>query len=259
MVKGAQASSSSKYHVPALEKGLDILELLSDLAVPQTQADIARALGRNTSEVFRMLDCLEQRGYLLRGSANQYQLSLKLYQLAHTHSPVEKLLEAARDPMRELAQILRESVHLSILHNQQLLVLAEELSPNPIRLSVEVGKSFPALETASGRLLLAHLNENALKHFLSNNEHYLDSSKSTQKKVRQQLEQTRQNTFLIAESNITVGVKDISVLIAPTDSDINASLTIPLLVFKGKERSLETILKTLQKTAMQISQRLGLT
>lgn len=259
MVKQAQASSlSSKYHVPALEKGLDILEFLSDVGVPQTQADIARALGRNTSEVFRMLDCLEQRGYLLRDSANQYQLSLKLYQLAHTHSPVEKLLEAARDPMRELAQTLRESVHLSILHNQELLVLAEELSPSPIRLSVEVGKSFPALETASGRLLLAHLTKNAVNNFLANNSDYLGSSKVAQKKLQQQLEQARRNTFLMVESDITVGVKDISVLIAPTDSDINASLTVPLLVFKGKERSLETILEALQKTAKHINKKLGL-
>jgi DNA-binding IclR family transcriptional regulator len=259
MVNQAQASSlSSKYHVPALEKGLDILELLSDLAVPQTQADIARALGRNTSEVFRMLDCLEQRGYVLRDSANQYQLSLKLYQLAHTHSPIEKLLEAARDPMRELAQTLRESVHLSILHNQELLVLAEELSPNPIRLSVEVGKSFSALETASGRLLLAHLKENMLAHFFANDSHYLASSKQTQKKLQQLVGQARRNTFLIAESDITIGVKDISVLLAPTHSDINASLTLPLLIFKGKERSLETMLKALQKTAKHISKRLGL-
>jgi DNA-binding IclR family transcriptional regulator len=260
MVKQAQVSSlSSKYHVPALEKGLDILELLSDVGIPQTQADIARALGRNTSEVFRMLDCLEQRGYLLRDTTNQYQLSLKLYQLAHTHSPVEKLLEAACDPMRELAQTLRESVHLSILHHRELLVLAEELSPSPIRLSVEVGKSFPALETASGRLLLAHLKENVLAHFFASNQHFLDSSKRIQKKLRQQLEQARRNTFLIVESDITVGVKDISVLVASTDSHINASLTVPLLVFKGKERSLENILKALQKTATQIGQRLGLT
>jgi DNA-binding IclR family transcriptional regulator len=98
-------------HVPALEKGLDILEVLSSASEPRSLTDISRVLGRRTSELFRMLDCLEKRGYIVKEPhSGDYFLSLKLYELARTHSPIERILKAATIPMRSLTLEIRESV-----------------------------------------------------------------------------------------------------------------------------------------------------
>ena len=43
------------YAVPALEKGLDLFEALAGQPEPRSQSDLARALGRSPSEIFRML------------------------------------------------------------------------------------------------------------------------------------------------------------------------------------------------------------
>lgn len=251
-------TTKQRYYVPALEKGLDILEYLSDLSVPQSQADIARALGRKTSEVFRMLDCLEQRRYLRRDEAGRYQLSLKLFELAHTHSPVEQLLEAARAPMHTLAERLRESVHLSILHDHKLLVLAEALSPNPVRISVEVGRSFPALKTASGRLLLANLDEEGLEAFLAQNPHFVNAAKKEQKQIRAFLKEQHGTSNLTAESDITVGVQDVAQLVGQPSLGVSATLTVPLLMLKGKDTAVEATQRALTDTANLINERLGL-
>ena len=64
-------SDRSRYTAPALEKGLDILELLASRFEPMSQAAIAHALGRTPSEVFRMISVLEQRGYLVRVTRNE--------------------------------------------------------------------------------------------------------------------------------------------------------------------------------------------
>ena len=150
--------SSTKYRVPALEKGLDILEALAFVSAPQSLADLARTLGRSSSEIFRMLNCLEARHYIARDEhSGNYALTLKLYELAHTHSPVEQLLRVAAQPMEELAQTLRESCHLSVLHQGWLVVLSQALSPEPVRLTVEVGGRFSMVHNVSGRLLLAQL------------------------------------------------------------------------------------------------------
>lgn len=52
------------YRAPALEKGLDILELMAGVPEGLGQAEIARRLGRSVGEIFRMLACLVERGYL---------------------------------------------------------------------------------------------------------------------------------------------------------------------------------------------------
>ena len=97
----------SKYAVPALEKALDIIEYLSDQAVPMTQAQLSRALGRQPGELFRMLTALETRGYLRRDAVTGgYALTLKLFELSRTHSPYEELLRAATPIMRQLAASL---------------------------------------------------------------------------------------------------------------------------------------------------------
>ena len=57
---------ATSYPVPALEKGLDLLEFLSAQRVPQSLNDLARGLGKSPSEIFRMLNCLERRGYIVR-------------------------------------------------------------------------------------------------------------------------------------------------------------------------------------------------
>ena len=248
-----------KYHVPALEKGLDILEFLSEVSVPQTQAEIARALSRSTSEIFRMLDCLESRGYLLRDEhSNRYSLSLRLYEMAHTHSPVDQLLLASRDPMREIAESIRESVHLSILRGDSVLILAQEESPEPIRLSLSVGTKQAILKTASGRLLIAQWEDSRQEAFLENNSYYQSLSTKEQENLLQSLHQAKKDAYVIADSKFTVGVRDISVLIGNPRLELMAALATPVLMLLGKEPDTEKILIALQKQAEIITRKVGL-
>ncbi|UCH27069.1 MAG: IclR family transcriptional regulator [Trueperaceae bacterium] len=248
-----------KYRVPALEKGLDILEHLSDVSIPQSQAEIARALGRSTSEIFRMLDCLEQRGYLVRDEAARYRLSLKLFELAHTHSPVDQLLRVARDPLRELAQRLRESVHIGVLRDHQLFILTQEESPEPVRFSVEVGRKFPAIETASGRLLLAHLPAYDLAEFLARDPHTLALGPEGRKALEGKLEQARRERYVIEKSGITEGVQDISVLLGNPKIELVAALVVPRLLLRDYDSDGIALLPALQESAAEITRKLGLT
>ena len=121
------AASPSKYSVPALEKGLDILELLADATQPLSQVQIAERLDRSVNEIFRMLTRLEGRGYLHRGDEGHYRLSAKLFALSHRHPPTAHLLDAALPLMRQLAHDVGQSCHLATLHGQDILILVDLL------------------------------------------------------------------------------------------------------------------------------------
>ena len=248
----------NKYHVPALEKGLDILEYLSDIAIPQSLADLARALGRSSSEIFRMLDCLEQRGYLLKDASSCYQLSLKLYEMAHIHSPIEQLLLVAREPLRELAITLRESVHIGTLRDYHLFIVAQEESPEPVRISVEVGRKFPAIKTASGCLLLAHLPDSHLTEFYNTDPSYSNLSSKNQQVFNRKLAKVKKDGYLIESSGIAEGVQDISVLIGNPQLGFTATLAIPRLRLKKTKATGIELLPIVQETANQITRKLGL-
>ena len=78
-----------RYPTPALEKGLDILELFAHEPAGLTKSDVARRLNRTVSEIFRMLLCLEERGYIGRAEDDdRFRLSLKIFRMAGRKSVV---------------------------------------------------------------------------------------------------------------------------------------------------------------------------
>jgi DNA-binding IclR family transcriptional regulator len=245
------------YFVPALEKGLDILEALSVAVTPQTLADLARTLERTPGELFRMVDALEKRMYISRNLSGGYELTLKLYELAHTHSPIEKLLNAAQLPMRDLANRIHESCHLSVLNRESLLVIAEVESPDPIRLSVEVGHRQRPLESVSGRLLLAFLGPKDRKAYLEGDDDYIRLSVRQQRAVERELEQLRENGVNVGNSRKRTGV-DISCFVGNAQVGISAVLGVPFIaggVNEGNERGL---IPCIREHAQAITASLGL-
>ena len=65
---GGVDDAGDRYRAPALDKGLDILELLATTDEGLSQAEIAKALERSPNEIYRMLDRLVRRHYVVRTS-----------------------------------------------------------------------------------------------------------------------------------------------------------------------------------------------
>lgn len=241
------------YPVPALEKGLDLVEALAAAAVPQSLAELAAAQRRSSSELFRMLNCLERRGWIGRDAVSgKYRLSLKLYALAHTHSPIEQLLQCARRPMQELTERHQQSCHLSVLDRRRLLVIAQQESPGPVRLSIEVGGSFDPLRTASGRLLLAHAPADEVKHALG------ALRPAARRAATAALEKIRRSGVSIAESETIEGVRDLSVLVGNPASGVVAALAMTRLHRRDIRTDETTLLAGLRRAAGEITTSLGL-
>jgi DNA-binding IclR family transcriptional regulator len=145
-----------EYAVPALEKALDILELLAEEAGGLSQTAIAEATGRSVGQIFRVLASLERRGYLVRDrQSGLYGLSTMLFDLAHRHPPLRGLITAATLPMRELADEIRQSCNLSVLDAGRVRVIAQVESPADFGFRVRVGAVFPVGGTATGSVLVA--------------------------------------------------------------------------------------------------------
>ena len=84
------------YSAPALDKGLDILELLAVSSTGLTQAEIAEHLNKSVNEIYRMLNTLKVRNYLeFDSSTDSYKLSYKLLNLSASFNPTKTLLQKA--------------------------------------------------------------------------------------------------------------------------------------------------------------------
>ncbi|AQR62342.1 transcriptional regulator [Brevundimonas sp. LM2] len=141
-----------KYRAPALEKGLDVLELLSAHGVPMTPSQMSAELGRSVSELFRMIQVLEFRGYI-EPSAQGYGLTNRLFTLGMAQAPVKSLSEIALPVMRDLATVTGQSCHLVVPSGDQIVVIARIESPGDLGYSVRIGYRRNLIEATSGLLL----------------------------------------------------------------------------------------------------------
>lgn len=250
---------ATHYPVPALEKGLDVIETLAAVAVPQSLTELAVKLDRSSSELFRMLNCLELRGYITRdGISGKYSLTLKLYSLAHAHSVTEKLLRAARLPMQALTDQVRESCHLSVLERGKLLVVAQQESPERVRLSIEVGGQFDPLQTASGRLLLAHIEDSERTEVMRASPAAAELSGRALAAWEENLAEVRRRGVSTAESETIEGVRDVAVLVGSPQSGIMAALAITRLLRRGQRGDEAGLVGALRAAAGEITATLGL-
>ena len=224
-----------KYVTPALDKGLDILEYLSDTGVPQSQVEIAQGLNKSPNEIYRMLVCLNDRDYLTKSPSGKYAISLKLYHLSHRHSPIDGLVKLSRPFMEDLANDTGHSCHLSILYFGRLMVISQMKSPGPVSLSIEEGSLFPLYQTTSGRALLAFMDEEQREKELSKDKNYLSLSSSLKKEFARRLIEIKKNGYEIAQSEITKGVTDVAVSIGKNAIGIFAALAISSLTSISKE------------------------
>src|SRR5581483_7207392 len=95
--------SERRYRAPALEKGLEILELLASEAGSMPISAIAQRLGRSTNELFRMMQVLQYRGFIQQEPGGGYRLTDKLFSLGMEQPRTRNLLEIALPAMRQLA------------------------------------------------------------------------------------------------------------------------------------------------------------
>lgn len=165
--KQINSADRPNYAAPALEKGLDILELLAGQSIGLSQGEIAKMLNRSVSEIFRMLNCLMERGYVSFSShTDSYTLSLKIFELSHRYPPMRRLITEALPLLNQVTREVDQSCHLAVCHNDLILVVAQVDNPGSLGFSTRLGAQLDLLKTASGVVILAFQSEQAREKML---------------------------------------------------------------------------------------------
>ena len=244
------------YPTPALEKGLDILELFAGTPGGLTVSEVARRLNRTVSEIFRMLLCLEQRGYLAQ-SANKerYQLTLRLFRLAQEHPPTKRLITEALPVMHWVAHELRQSCHLGVLDGSQVVIIAQVDSPESPGLSVKVGSKVDLMHAATGHVILAHQDADSVQRTVD--EWSLETKKKKPADLEEHLAKIRARGYERRASYEINGVINISYPILSAHGNAVAGLTVPYVKRIEDSIGVQEAITTLRKASEQISEATG--
>lgn len=228
--KSKKKSARRTYSAPALEKGLDILELLAGEESGLTLSGIASRLNRSVSELFRMLIVLQGRGYVhTPQDSDKYFSTMKLFELAHRFRPVQRLTSVSGPMMKNLAHQIEQSCHLVIYYEGKGHVVAQQDSPSERVLSVRLGAEAPLLDSCSGHLILAFSDEQERKLMVEKiPKHHRRPNRSD---IGAIVRRVRKQGFELIDSAQISGVRDIGYPIFDHTNQLIASLIVPFFSF----------------------------
>ena len=151
-------NTNSKYHVPNLERALELFELLSENPQGLTISEMSTILNFPRNSVFRIITTLNNNGYLNRDNElRKYRLSFKLLTIGMKVLTDPALVEVALPVMHSLQKIYKETVPIGIIKDDKGVILEEITGTHPFRFVLEPGKSFNLHTSAPAKAILAYL------------------------------------------------------------------------------------------------------
>ncbi len=127
--------------------------------------EISRALNLKKPTVFNIVRTLQEQDYLENdGETNKYRLGKRIFQLARGALLEDHLRETLLPHCRALVEEAQENATIVMYRDAQCKTICRVLHSNPVT-GANPG-SLPFFTTASGRCLLAALNDSALQRIV---------------------------------------------------------------------------------------------
>ena len=256
IVKPAEnVGKTLSYATPALEKGLDVIELLAHQRDGLSKSQIARELKRTVSEIFRMLVCLERRGYIAQISEEKYSLTLKLFKLVQEHPPTERLIADALPVMHHLANETSQSCHLGVLEGGRVAILAQVNAPTNLGFYVKLGSTVGIMESASGYVILAHQENSSRQRTLA--EWSRETGEEPPQDLETHLARIHKLGYERRASYLVKGILNISFPIFDDRGSALGALTIPYIEYNQPHAKGGEVIEALRRSASEITAAIG--
>lgn len=243
------------YATPALEKGLGIIELLARQACGLARSEISRKLNRTVSEIFRMLLCLEQRGYIALVDGDRYALTLKLFELMQEHPPAERLITEALPVMHQLAHDTQQSCHMGIIEGAQVIILAQVNAPTSIGFYVKLGSTVELMEASTGYVILAHQDDEHRARTLADWRRL--TGREVPSNLHPHLDRVKRQGFASRPSYQVNGVTNISYPIFDVGGSAIGALAVPYIHHLDANASTSEVSVILKKASDEITASIG--
>jgi DNA-binding IclR family transcriptional regulator len=244
----------------SVRRALDILDLMLMRGEPVTVAQIIAELSIPKSTAYELVRTLSEGDYLApSGGGSGLFLGRKLLELGMAYrSHVDLLRDGARIA-GELRDETGETVQLSILDGNMMMVLFKEEGIRPLRIISNVGSRVPVNWAAAGRLLVSDMDDKALTALLMETVRPSPTGRATTdiKKLVAQIRKFRHQGYAteLNETNEHAGC------VAAPVTDVSGRCVAALSVAAPEQRltrpNRDYLIASVIKAAERLSHRLG--
>lgn len=220
-----------------------------------TLSQISVRLTRSISELFRMMQVLEARGYLTPAvTGDGFEITNKLFSLGMNSGATQNLLSCALPLMKALSDKTFQACHLVVASGDQMVVIARMEAPGNLSFSVRVGFRRDLVGSTSGAILCAFIAEPVQTKLFNT----LRPSVTPEEWItfEERVGSAYTQGYLLSESSYAEGVIDISCPVF-SGTEVVAALAMPLIRTK-RSADVEDSLSALRSTTRRLSTALSI-
>ena len=243
-----------------LVKVLKILELFTVHHPKWGITEISKKLKLNKSSVFRILQTLEDRGYVRQDPVDRgYMLTAKFLGLGTVIASQMDIFIQSKDGIDYLWKKTQGTISLRVLEGSELITVAIRESPQALRVSHQVGSRVNFNWGSIGKAILAYLPEQRVKEFLKRHPLKRFTSKTVLSTgaFLGELEHVRKNGFALSDEEALQGVRSVGAPIFNIPGIAFAGISIGLPVFRFPKAKVGELGRLVRQTADRISKNLG--
>lgn len=246
--------------VPALERGLRILECLAESQHGLTLAQITRAMDLPKSTVHCILLTFERSHYIQRDeSSGRYRLGLGLFRLANVALPALWVREQAAPVLQSLMERTRLTVHMAALDHDELVLISRVNPPASAAPASWIGKRMDFHCTAVGKAVLAHLDESEVERLIRRHGmlRHNDNTIASLRRLHADLEQARRRGYTVDDEEEEIGMRCLGAPIVGPGGRVEAAVSVVGTTTSIDSDAAPKLAGLVKEAARSISERLA--
>lgn len=241
-----------------LDRAFEILEFLRVKRQPLRPNEIASAIGAPRSSVYELVNLLLNQGMLdYQGGDGRVFLGRRLYFLGTAYAEQFDLMRECDRMLVRLAEETRETAQMCLLEGRKYTVAMMREGIRPFRISSNIGELVSIVWTASGRLLVSHLNDQQILDLIPPDDFVLPNGRRMEPKdFIAEVRQAGRDGFFTFNSEVENFTHCFAVPIFQSDGACIATLCLVAPREDGL-RNRKAYLESLLNAANEISEKLG--
>jgi len=256
----AMAADEEQGGSRSVRRALEMFEFLLQQGEPATVGAIVSALQIPKSTAYELVRTLSEAGYLEpSGRGAGLFLGRKLFELGMAYRGQVDLLRDGSQIVEELRDATGETVQLSVLENDMMLVLLKEEGSRSIRIISRVGSRVPVNWAAAGRLLVSDLDDATLGALLKRSVRQSPTGRSITDvpKLIQQIRKFRKQGYAteLNETNEHAGC--VAAPVIDGSSRCIAAISIVAPEHRLGKQNREELIARVREATAKLSGRLG--
>ena len=239
-------------------RGVQRTVAVFDCFTPQhmslTLQEISGHIGLAKSTTFRIVQSLEEDGYLIRLDDQKYCLSFRFTRLAGMVMSTLSIRQIARPLMQELARLTSETVTLNMATGRDRTCIDVIDTPAPLMSMARPGQHVRLEHRgATAKTLMAYLPAIQQERLLAQP---ASTAGRPPAELLAELAKIRKDGYCVSHGERVLGLSAIAAPIHETNETINYCITITAPTVRLKPR-IDGFVKAMLKTTHDISRRLG--